>query len=96
MPLIATFVETENPVYKDGASYIHVFFELGDGSCLAFFQFQTNGAPTGFAARDSFDHHLALEVDGMDAVRAAEQRYKDLGLNYYIHEIGRASCRERV
>ena len=88
LPLIATFVETDNPVYKDGASYIHVFFELGDGSCLAFFQFQPNGAPTGFAARDSFDHHLALEVDGIDAVRAAEQRYKDLGLQYYIHDHG--------
>jgi glyoxylase I family protein len=88
LPLIATFVETENPVYKDGESYIHVFFELGDGSCLAFFQFQPNGAPTGFAARDSFDHHIALEVDGKDAVLAVERRYKELGLNYYIHDHG--------
>jgi catechol 2,3-dioxygenase-like lactoylglutathione lyase family enzyme len=88
LPLIATFVETENPVHKDGGSYIHLFFELGDGSCLAFFQFQPNGAPTGFAARDSFDHHIALEVDGMDAVNAVEQRYKELGLQYYIHDHG--------
>jgi catechol 2,3-dioxygenase-like lactoylglutathione lyase family enzyme len=88
LPLIATFVETDNPVYKDGASYIHVFFELGDGSCLAFFQFQPNGQPTGFAARDSFDHHIALEVDGIDAVKAAERRYQQLGLQYYIHDHG--------
>jgi glyoxylase I family protein len=88
LPLIGTFIETENPVYKDGASYIHVFFELGDGSCLAFFQFQPNGAPTGFAARDSFDHHIALEVDGIDAVHAVERRYKELGLKYYIHDHG--------
>src|SRR2546428_10091870 len=33
LPLIATFVEMDNPLYKDGPSYIHVFFELGDGSC---------------------------------------------------------------
>jgi glyoxylase I family protein len=88
LPLIATFVETENPVHKDGGSYIHLFFELGDGSCLAFFQFQPNGAPTGFAARDSFDHHIALEVDGMDEVNAVEQRYKELGMQYYIHDHG--------
>ena len=86
LPLIATFVETDNPVYKDGASYIHVFFELGDGSCLAFFQFQPNGATTGFAARDSFDHHIALEVDGIETIRAAERRYQELGFDYYIHD----------
>src|SRR5262244_119280 len=79
LPLIATFVETDNPLYKDGASYIHVFFELGDGSCLAFFQFQPNGAATGFAARDSFDHHIALEVEGgVEAIGVVERRYKEL------------------
>src|SRR5262245_63173482 len=88
LPLIGTFIETENPLYKDGPSYIHVFFELGDGSGLAFFQFQPNGAPTGFRARDSFDHHIALEVDGIDAVRAVERRYQELGLDYYIHDHG--------
>jgi catechol 2,3-dioxygenase-like lactoylglutathione lyase family enzyme len=88
LPLIGTFVETENPVYKDGASYIHIFLELGDGSCLAFFQFQPNGAPTGFAPRDPFDHHIALEVDGIEAVKAAEQRYKECGLEYMILDHG--------
>jgi len=88
LPLVATFVETENPVYKDGPSYIHVFFELGDGSGLAFFQFQPNGAPTNFAARDSFDHHLALEVDGKETIQAVERRYQELGLSYYIHDHG--------
>lgn len=88
LPLIATFVETENPLYEDGPSYIHVFFELGDGSCLAFFQFQPNGEPTGFAPRDSFDHHIALEVDGIEAVKAAERRYQELGLEHHIHDHG--------
>jgi catechol 2,3-dioxygenase-like lactoylglutathione lyase family enzyme len=88
LPLIGTFVETDNPLYKDGASYIHIFIELGDGSCLAFFQFQPNGEPTGFAPRDAFDHHIALEVDGMDAIKAAEQRYKEHGLQYFILDHG--------
>lgn len=88
LPLVASFVETKNPVYQDGPSYVHAFFELGDGSCLAFFQFQPNGQPTGFVARDSFDHHIALEVDGVEAVAAIEKRYKELGLDYYIHDHG--------
>jgi catechol 2,3-dioxygenase-like lactoylglutathione lyase family enzyme len=90
LPLIGTFVETEHPVCKDGQSYIHVFLELGDGSCLAFFQFQPNGAPTGFAPRDSFDHHIALEVDGMDAIKAAKERYERFGLEYHIRTM--ATC----
>jgi glyoxylase I family protein len=78
LPLIATFVETR----QDGtapASYIHTFFELQDGSCLAFFGFpgEVEGQLTPV---NSFGHHLALEVEGLAAIEAIRKRYEAYGL----------------
>lgn len=83
LPLVGTFVETVDPVTEKDSNYIHTFFELGDGSALAFFQFQEGlyRAPRfGFEPQDPFDHHLALEVDGVAAVRAWEDRIKAAGI----------------
>jgi catechol 2,3-dioxygenase-like lactoylglutathione lyase family enzyme len=73
MPLVGTFVETVDPVTEKPSNYIHTFFELADGSCLAFFQFQEglyHEPSYGRTPQDPFDHHVALEVDGIEAVRA--------------------------
>ncbi|MFT3770958.1 MAG: VOC family protein [Minicystis sp.] len=83
MPLIGTFVETVDPVTEKPSNYIHTFFELADGSCLAFFQFQEGlyHAPSyGLVAQDPFDHHVALEVDGVEAVQAWAERIKAAGI----------------
>lgn len=49
----------------DPIPYFHVFFELGDGSAIAFFD-----AP-GYEKREpaqltGFDHHIAIHVDSME------------------------------
>jgi catechol 2,3-dioxygenase-like lactoylglutathione lyase family enzyme len=83
MPLIGTFVETVDPVTEKPSNYIHTFFELADGSCLAFFQFQEglyHPPSYGHTAQDPFDHHVALEVDGVEAVLAWEARIKEAGV----------------
>ena len=43
------------------AALLHSFFELGDGSYLAFFE--VPGAPFEFKEQHDFDLHIALEVD---------------------------------
>ena len=43
------------------AVLLHSFFELGDGSYLAFFE--VPGAPFEFKEQHDFDLHIALEVD---------------------------------
>lgn len=43
------------------AVLLHSFFELGDGSYLAFFE--VPGAPFEFKDQHDFDLHIALEVD---------------------------------
>jgi catechol 2,3-dioxygenase-like lactoylglutathione lyase family enzyme len=40
---------------------LHTFYELGDGSYLAFFE--VPGSPFEFTDRHDFDLHIALEVD---------------------------------
>ena len=80
MPLIGTFVETVDPVTEKPSNYIHTFFELADGSCLAFFQFQEGlyHAPSyGVVPQDPFDHHVALEVSGKEAVDAWAARLEE-------------------
>jgi len=43
-----------------GAAVLHTFFEMADGSCLAFFE--EPGEPFDFKAQRDFDLHIALEV----------------------------------
>lgn len=58
LPLVATWCEVD-----DAGAYCHTFFELADGSCLAFFQFAdpavqaANATPSG-----SVYDHVALAV----------------------------------
>ncbi len=70
LPLVVTWCET-----ADDSDYCHTFFELADGSCLAFFQFadpDTQKANT--ASPSSAYDHVALdatvEVQAAIAARA--------------------------
>ena len=73
LPLIGTWVERVNPVTGQPDNYVHTFFELADGSCLAFFQFKSpessrEASINKFENSNPFGHHIALTVDGKDAV----------------------------
>jgi len=43
------------------SSVLHTFYQMGDGSCLAFFE--APGMPFDFKSQHDFDLHIALEVD---------------------------------
>ena len=42
--------------------YMHIFFELGDGNYLAFFELPERVEPGQFAPRSGFDQHVAFEA----------------------------------
>ena len=44
-----------------GTKVLHTFFQMGDGSCLAFFE--EPNAPFDFKDQRDFDLHIALEVN---------------------------------
>jgi catechol-2,3-dioxygenase len=46
---------------KTGAGVLHSFFQLDDGSCLAFFE--APDMPFEFKDQHDFDLHIALEVE---------------------------------
>jgi catechol 2,3-dioxygenase-like lactoylglutathione lyase family enzyme len=84
LPLVATWCEEED--FGQGPmAYCHTFYELEDGSCLAFFQFADpafTAEQAGMASTSLFDHvalHVSEEVQA--AVRGrAEQAGMPAGL----------------
>ena len=62
LPLVNAFEIKETMTgRKTGAGVLHSFFQLDDGSCLAFFE--APDMPFEFKEQHDFDLHIALEVE---------------------------------
>lgn len=61
--------------------FLHTFFEMGDGSCVAFFELE--GLPDGEdqTVVPKWVRHIALSVDSMEALEEARQRVVAAGLD---------------
>jgi catechol 2,3-dioxygenase-like lactoylglutathione lyase family enzyme len=74
LPLVAT-LEIGQTATGRAAQALHTFFEIRDGSYLAFFE--VDDAPFEFKPQHDFDLHIALEADHLAlsaAVTAAKAR----------------------
>ena len=60
LPLVEAF-EIRQTMTGRSTSVLHTFFEMGDGSCMAFFE--APGLPFEFKDQHDFDLHIALEVE---------------------------------
>jgi len=87
MPLIATIV-LEDPVRKDGSMYCHTFFEITDGSVLAFYEHTSLYRPKDFAARSGFRSNVALEVEGDAMVRQFKRKLDAAGVTNVLVDHG--------
>ena len=58
---LASALAIETTKTGRGANVLHTFYEMGDGSFLAFFE--APGQPFEFKRQHDFDLHIALEVD---------------------------------
>jgi len=69
MKLISSVIDDAIPSTGDPFPYIHLFFEMGDGSTIAFFESLDlpPAAPTTHPAYDIFNH-LALDAGSVEAV----------------------------
>jgi len=74
MPLVGAVIDDRIPSTRDPYTYLHTFFRMGDGACLAFFE--SPGVP----GMPAYEHpalrifnHLALEV----TTRADVDRWYD-------------------
>jgi catechol 2,3-dioxygenase-like lactoylglutathione lyase family enzyme len=62
LPLVNAFrIDTTMTGRQTGAGVLHAFFQLDDGSCLAFFE--APDMPFEFKEQHDFDLHIALEVE---------------------------------
>jgi glyoxylase I family protein len=79
LPLMATWCE-KDMLFGAERTYCHLFFGLGDGGALAFFQFAESGDQEQFGPKMPFTpfHHIALRVDE-ETQAGIEKRLKDHG-----------------
>ena len=64
MPLVATWCE-KTMLFGKERTYMHCFYDLGDGECLAFFQFANSDDQKEFGPelQPSGFRHIAMKVD---------------------------------
>ena len=60
--------------------YMHLFFELGDGNYLAFFDLPDSADEKKFRRKSGFNIHFAFEVGSIEEVEAFKKRFDDLGI----------------
>ncbi|MBL8384654.1 MAG: VOC family protein [Burkholderiales bacterium] len=91
MPMVAAIQEGTHPRTGAPSAYLHLFFEMADGTCLAFFDY-----PEFFAAldagqlapRDSLVHHIALEVRGEAVIDEFRRRLEAHGVGTRVIDHG--------
>ena len=54
--------------------YVHIFFRMTDGSCLAFFDLGDNVLPEPSPNTPSWVNHLAMRVDTIEQLEAMKER----------------------
>lgn len=60
--------------------YVHLFFEFGDGSYIAFFDLGDETACTPDPGTPSWVNHFAMQVDTLAEVEAWKKRIEDAGI----------------
>jgi catechol 2,3-dioxygenase-like lactoylglutathione lyase family enzyme len=73
--------EDRVPSTKEPDPYMHVFFAIGDGSFLAFFELP-NSPPMGKDPNTpEWVQHLALRVESVDALIETKERIESFGID---------------
>jgi glyoxylase I family protein len=85
LPLAATWCE-HSPTYND-MPFCHTFFELADGSALAFFQMAPPYDQTFLIGPKNRYHHVALDADA-DTLDAISSRLSAEGVEYAVQDHG--------
>jgi glyoxylase I family protein len=80
MPMVSAQKETVAPTTGATDPYLHCFFEMKDGSSIAFFQF-LGRATAPKMPQDVFDHHFAVSVPNFDHLKTIKERLEEHGYN---------------
>lgn len=81
LPMTSCVKVASVPSSGDSGPYLHLFFEMGDGSYVAFFDLGTGELPKPSPNTPKWVQHLALEVPTMADVEAIHARLKAAGVD---------------
>jgi glyoxylase I family protein len=78
MPMVAALRQDSGPL--SSAPFLHCFFEMADGSSLAFFQFAPGTyGPATTLPKDGMDHHVAVSVGEFGEISRLKAQFDELG-----------------
>ncbi|MBZ6379589.1 hypothetical protein B5C34_15705 [Pacificimonas flava] len=72
-------VVEERPGSGASDPYLHVFFRMGNGEYIAFFDAPSSAEGDWFLPKDGFDMHFAFEVASEEELEAMKVRLQDSG-----------------
>ena len=82
LPLVHTIALDHVPSTGEYSPYMHLFFRMTDGSCIAFFDLGDGGTYTPDPGTPLWVNHFAMEVADYDDVLAFAKRLEDHGIDY--------------
>lgn len=80
MPLVACMSADRVPSTGEYGPYAHFFFEMADGSYLAFFDLGKDAKPQPSPNTPDWVMHFAMEVSSVDAVQTMKRRLNEAGV----------------
>ena len=80
LPLVACMAADRVPSTGEYGPYSHFFFEMGDGSYLAFFDLGRNEMPLPSPNTPDWVMHFAVEVATVDDVLTYKKRLNEAGI----------------
>jgi len=81
LPLACVVSHEHVPSTGEYQPYLHIFFEMGDGSYLAFFDLFDGRSCTPDPDTPAWVNHLALQVDSREALHQAKARLEAAGVD---------------
>jgi catechol 2,3-dioxygenase-like lactoylglutathione lyase family enzyme len=95
LPLVHVIKKDHVPSTGEFCPYVHIFFRMHDGSCIAFFDLGDNRAALPSPNTPAWVNHIALRVASADDLQAMKARLEAHGVDVvgitdhdgYIHSI---------
>jgi catechol 2,3-dioxygenase-like lactoylglutathione lyase family enzyme len=80
LPLAAALSFGEEPGTGAPLKYMHLFFEMGDGRYVAFFDLPDSADESRFKKKSGFNLHIAFEVATKDDLDGFQRRFQEHGV----------------
>lgn len=81
LPLVHVIRLDHVPSTGEYCPYVHIFFEMGDGSYIAFFDLGDDMSALPSPNTPAWVNHIALQVDSLDRLMALKARLEAAGVD---------------